>query len=117
MVRIIYPADIIWPRGDTGTVQIHVPYHVDEGDIALFLIFDQTKKNILAQQIVQLDQDIVTLRFGQDLAWRLMPGHYYWDVKLYHDPEYDNCGIVMGAKTIDSLYGAFKLPRFEVTEV
>lgn len=117
MVRVIYPADIIWPRGDTGFVRIHVPYHVDEGDIALFLIYDQAKQNIMAQQIVLLEQDFVTISLGQDLAWRLMPGHYYWDVKLYHDPEYDEDGVVKSAKTINSLYGAFKLPRFEVTEV
>lgn len=117
MVRIVYPSDIIWPRGDTGAVQIHVPYHVDEGDIALLLIYDRMKQQIIAQQIVQLEQDMVTLSLGQDLAWRLMPGRYYWDVKLYHDPVYDSNGVVVGAKTIDSLYGAFKLPRFEVTEV
>ena len=117
MVRVNGRADVVWPRGDTGSIQIHVPYHVDEGDISLFLVFDRFTRKVLAEQVVILEDDYVTVPFGQELAWRLMPGKYFWDVKLYHDPIYDDEGRVMGALTIDSIYGAFKQPSLTVTEV
>lgn len=118
MVRIVYPADIILPRGDIGSVQIKVPYFTDEDDVALFVVWDEHYPHYpIWQQIAYMADGIVTLTFGKDIAWGIMPGKYRWDVKIYHDPEYDESGRVIGAKTIDSLYGSYRLPRFIVKEV
>lgn len=117
MVRAIYPADIILPRGDTGTLQINVPYHTDADDIALFVVWDPRfpVRPVWMQQM-PLENGTVTLVFGKEIAWRLMPGRYTWDVKLYHDPEYDAAGCVISAATIDSLYSAFRKPKLFITE-
>lgn len=118
MVRIIYPADIVLPRGDSGYVQIKVPYFTDEDDIALFVVWDKHHPHHpVWQQIAYLEDGIVTLTFGKDIAWALMPGRYNWDVKIYHNPEYNEEGCVIGAETTDSLYGAYRLPKLLITEV
>lgn len=117
MVRVVYPADIILPRGDTGAVQINVPYHTDEDDIALFVVWDKNcPTRPIWQQQMPLENGVVTLVFGKDIAWRLMPGKYFWDVKLYHDPEFDEFGCPINAATIDSIYSAFRAPKLIITE-
>ena len=47
----------------------------------------------------------------------LEAGKYYWDIKIYRSPKFDEDGILIDAMEIDSYYSAFKQPLLIIKEV
>ena len=121
MVRMIQRRLII-PRGDTGSFSIPLLASVAANDVAVFSIFDPlTRKTILEKEIKfdaneDKDEELV-INFEHEDTVNLKPGRYYWDIKIYSSPVYDEDDILIGGAEINSYYAAFSLPVCEIKEV
>ena len=47
----------------------------------------------------------------------LEPKTYYWDVKIYRHPRYDEDNNLIGANEVNSFYSAYELPECIIKEV
>lgn len=118
MIRLIQRRLII-PRGDTGTFSIPNLGPKGENDVAVFSIYDPlTHKTVLEKNISATDE-MLTITLEQNDTVNLEPKKYYWDIKIYTNPEYDaeNTELIIGGTQIDSYYAAFSLPVCEIREV
>lgn len=116
MIRLIKRRLII-PRGDTGAFTIPTLTLVEQGDVAVFSVYDPlTRKTIFKKEIPATDESI-TFSFTHEETVNLKPGRYLWDIKLYLGPQYDLEGNLCGGQEIHSYYAGYKLPVFEVREV
>ena len=118
MIRII-GTRIIIPKGDTGFFTIPKRGTFEENDVAVFSVKDLLTKKTVIEKIVNitdLETDLLFELQHEDTS-RLNVGSYNWDIKIYHKPEYDEDGILIDAKEINSYYSAFKPPLFIIKEV
>lgn len=117
MIRLVQRKLII-PRGDTGTFSLPINETIASGDIALFVIFNPLTQSTLFNKIISLDAGATTLNieFSYNDTIDLTPGHYRWDVKIYHEPEYDEEDILIGAAQVNSYYASYSLPPCEIRE-
>lgn len=121
MIRMVQRRLII-PRGDTGSFSIPLLAAVAANDVAVFSIYDPlTRKTIFEKQIKfanSLEQeDELVIQFEHEDTVNLKAGRYYWDIKLYSSPVYDEDNILVGGAEINSYYAAFSLPICEIKEV
>lgn len=121
MIRVIQRRLII-PCGDTGTFTLPLLPTAQQGDVAVFSIYDPlTKKNILQKKVPVIGNEI-SFEFKRDWTINIEPSdRYEWDVRIYHNPDYevntittDENVIPINAETIDSYYSAFLLPPCEI---
>ncbi len=121
MIRMVQRRLII-PRGDTGSFSIPLLAAVAANDVAVFSIYDPlTRKTIFEKQIKFTDnlgqEDELTIQFDHEDTVNLKAGRYYWDIKLYFSPIYDEDNILVDGAEINSYYAAFSLPICDIKEV
>jgi len=121
MIRLIQRRLII-PRGDTGSFTIPVRGIVEEGDIAIFSIYDTLTHTTVLEKRVPATEETLTIPFIHEDTVELEPKKYLWDIKIYRGPVYEDendkehSRIINGTE-IDSYYAAFSLPVCEIREV
>ena len=108
MIRVRFRTIII-PRGDTGFISFPNVGPAWDGDVAVFSLLDKmTRKTVLEKNIDASDTEDT-----KDLEAKT----YYWDIKVYKHPSYDEDNNLIGAHEINSFYSAFKLPECIIKEV
>ena len=114
MIRLVQRRLIV-PRGDTGSFSIPAMSPPEEGDIAVFTIFDEvTQTKLLSKKIVATD-NIFNIVFTHNDTVNLKPGKYFWDIKFYRNPQFVDDELVNGDE-INSYYAGFTLPICEIRE-
>ena len=116
MIRLIKRRLII-PRGDTGSFTIPTLTTVEQGDVAVFSVYDPLTKTTILEKIIPATNDTITIPFTFNDTINLKPGKYLWDIKIYISPQYDLEGNLLGGNEIHSYYAGYKLPIFEIKEV
>lgn len=118
MIRLIQRRLII-PRGDTGSFTIPIQGTVEDGDLAVFSIFDpMTRTTVLEKEINFTGQeDVLNISFEQADTVNIAPKKYVWDVKIYKNPQRDEESLLIGGDEVNSYYAAFSLPICEIKEV
>lgn len=135
MIRLIRRRLII-PRGDTGVFTIPVQGTVDEGDVAVFSLYDPLTRTVALEKKIILTSGAtdMSINFVTNDTVNLKAKKYLWDIKIYHIPtKYkteegeiievsSSTGIgendmPVDATEINSYYAAFSLPVCEIREV
>lgn len=116
MIRVIQRRIMI-PRGDTGSFSIPTLIKTEEGDIAVFSVFDSLTQTTVLEKIIPATEGTLTIPFEHEDTANLEPGKYNWDIKIYCGPKYDEDGVLIGGENIHSYYSAYSLPIFEITEI
>lgn len=114
MIRVRFRTIHI-PQGDTGFIVIPnlVPY--EEGStVAILFVYDKEQRKTVLKKEVPADDKDITFYFQKEDTENLIAKAYFWDVKIYKRPTYDENGEISGADQIDSVYNAFDLPEFIV---
>lgn len=114
MVRII-GTRIIIPKGDTGSFSL--PRQETNTNYAKFIVQDPlTLENVIEKEITLVDNYFVVDLTSEDTR-ELPAKKYFWDIKSYYEPSFDEDGILVDALEIHSYYSAFKHPLFIIKEV
>jgi hypothetical protein len=116
MIRLIQRRLII-PRGDTGSFTIPTQGTVEDGDIAVFSIYDPMTHTTVFEKEVDLTEEVLTIPFTHQDTVKIEPKKYVWDIKIYKNPQRDEDGLLIGGDEINSYYAAFSLPVCEIKEV
>lgn len=117
MIRLIQ-RHLIIPRGDTGVFSLPIKEPIASGDIAVFIIFNPLTQTVIFNKIISLEADatLLNVEFSYNDTIDLTPGRYKWDVKIYHEPVYDEDDILIGATQVNSYYAAYSLPSCDIRE-
>ena len=119
MIRLIQRRLII-PRGDTGSFTIPTQGSVQEGDVAVFAIYDPLTQTTKCQKQVSATNETLEFVFTQEDTVNIEPSdRYQWDIKIYRSPVYDENNNLIGGATIDSYYAAFgkEMPKCVIKQV
>jgi len=116
MIRLIQRRLII-PRGDTGSFTIPAQGTVEEGDIAVFSIYDPMIRKTVLEKEIAIEGELITIPFEHDDTVDLESKKYLWDIKIYKNPQRDEDGLLINGDEINSYYAAFSLPVCEIKEV
>lgn len=117
MIRIIQRRLII-PRGDTGTITLPLLPGTEQGDVAVFYIYDPLTREVIKSMSQIVEGDELNFNFTRADTSEIEPSRrYQWDVKIFHEPSsYNENGIPIDGESINSYYAAFNLPICEVRE-
>ena len=115
MLRLINRRLII-PRGDSGSFALPTLGIADEGNVAIFSIFDTLTRETLLEKRVDASEDFIYINLTHDDT-NIPDGKYYWDIKIYREPQFDEDGVLIGGEEVDSYYSAYKLPYCIIKEV
>lgn len=116
MIRII-GTRILVPKGDTGFFTLPVRGARTPGDVAVFSVFDNLTRSTVIEKIVDASNSYLIIEFEHKDTANLPANKYFWDLKIYRKPEYDEDGILIDAMEVDSYYSAFKQPLLIIKEV
>ena len=116
MIRMV-GTRIIIPKGDTGSFYLINKGAHSENDVAVFSVKDPLTQKTVIEKIVDASECGITIEIENEDTRELPAGKYFWDLKLYRSPEYDEDGILIDALEIDSYYSAFESPLFIIKEV
>lgn len=116
MIRLIQRRLII-PRGDTGSFTIPTLGTVQEGDIAVFSIYDPLTHKTVFEKIFSATETEIQISLVHAETVDLIPKKYLWDIKIYHNPKYDEDGLLVDGDEINSYYAGYSLPICEIREV
>lgn len=112
MIRFVN-RHLIIPQGDTGSFTL--PTIEPESDaIAVFSIYDELTRSTVLSKVVYANEEEIQFDLTYEDTCNLTPGDYYWDVKIYHSPEYDDEWKLIGANSVDSYYSAYGLPTCSI---
>ncbi len=112
MIRLIQRRLII-PRGDTGSFTVPALITSGESKIAVFSIFNNEKR--VWQKEVPVINDLVTVEFTHEDTRDFPIGSFYWDIKIYINPQYDEDGLLINGDEVHSYYAGFTLPQCDIT--
>ena len=103
------------PRGDTGSFSIPalVSAREDLQVIAVFSIFNEYER--IFSKTFPVTDDMVTIEFTHEDTKDLPVGKYFWDIKIYTNPQYDENNVLIDGDSVDSYYAGFKLPECDIT--
>lgn len=116
MIRIIGRRLII-PKGDTGFFSLPNYVLCQEGDVAVFSVKDKLTRKTIIEKIIDASGDGLLIEFEKEDTEKLEAGSYFWDIKLYLKPIYDEDGLLIDAAEINSYYSAFEEPLLIIKEV
>lgn len=119
MIRLIQRRLII-PRGDTGEFTIPTAGSVEQGDIAIFAIYDPLLQKTVCQKQINATNETLKFIFEHEDTVNIEPSdRYEWDIKIYRQPIYDENNKLIGGSSIDSYYSAFgdKMPKCVIKQV
>lgn len=114
MIRLIQTKLII-PRGDTGTFSVPLLASFSEGDAAIFSILDGKTKKVILRKAGVVQENVLNINFTHYDTVNLIAGKYYWDIKIYRNPEFIDNELVNGEE-VDSYYAAYSLPTCEIRQ-
>ena len=101
MIRLIQRRLII-PQGDTGTFTIPTQGEVENGDKAIFAIYDNLMHKTILEKEIDATAETLTFEFTSEDTLNIEPDdrgyRYSWDITLKR------------ANSVDSYYAAFGLP-------
>ena len=101
MIRLLKRRLII-PRGDSGSFSIPTLGIISENDIAVFGIFDPLTHETKVLKMIKATTPSLTFTLETKDTINLAPKKYNWDVTIYHQPEIDEDGELIGAKEVNS---------------
>lgn len=115
MIRVVQRRLII-PCGDTGTFTLPLLPGTEQGDVAVFSIYDTLTKEVLLQKEKEITEQDLTFEFVRADTIDIVPSddRYVWDVRIYHEPIYNENGIPYDGTSINSYYSAFELPLCQI---
>jgi hypothetical protein len=118
MIRLTHRRLII-PKGDTGTFSVPLLYPINNGDLAVFSIFDPLTKITVRNINIPLngEEEYIEIPLIREDTINLEPKKYFWDIRIYNNPEYDEENLLVNGEQINSYYGGFSLPICEIKEV
>lgn len=116
MIRMIGTRLMI-PKGDTGFFSLPNRGLCSSGDVAVFSVIDRITQSTVIEKQIDASGSHLLFELKQEDTAKLSAGKYYWDVKIYRDPEYDEDGILINAFEIDSYYSAYEQPLLIIKEV
>lgn len=116
MIRVRFRTIII-PRGDTGFISFPNVGPAWDGDVAVFSLLDKMTRKTVLEKIVDASDESLFFYFNTEDTKDLEAKTYYWDIKVYKHPSYDEDNNLTGAHEINSFYSAFKLPECIIKEV
>lgn len=116
MIRLI-GSRIIVPQGDTGIFMLPLKDMPTGEDVAVFSVKDIMTKETVIEKNVAITGAYFAVELKNQDTKNLSAGKYIWDIKMYHNPVYDDDGIIIDAMEINSYYSAFKQPLFIIKEV
>lgn len=119
MIRLVQRRLII-PRGDTGEFTIPTAGTVEQGDIAIFSIYDPLLQKTVCQKQIDATNETLKFVFEHTDTVNIEPSdRYEWDIKIYRQPIYDENNKLIGGSSIDSYYSAFgdKMPKCVIKQV
>lgn len=119
MIRLIGRRLII-PRGDTGNFTIPTQGTVENGDIAIFSIYDPLTQTTVCEKVIQATAETLSFTFAHEDTVGIEPSErYQWDIKIYHNPQYDENHNLISGDEIDSYYAAFgkEMPKCVIKQV
>lgn len=115
MIRFIHRRLII-PRGDTGEFNIRSLFPIEIGDKAFFYIYDPLFHKVVLKKELETTDDTFMISLSPEDTINLEPSNRYkWDIKLYHNPEYDENNLIVGGE-VHSYFAAYKLPTCDIRE-
>lgn len=101
MIRLIQRRLII-PQGDTGTFTIPTQGEVENGDKAIFAVYDNLMHKTVLEKEIDATPETLTFEFTSEDTLNIEPDdrgyRYSWDITLKR------------ANSVDSYYAAFGLP-------
>lgn len=116
MIRLI-GTRLMLPKGDTGFFTLPVKGQVDKGDIAVFSVRDPLTRSTIIEKHLDAYASHLLVHLEHEDTMKLEAGKYFWDIKIYRSPKYDEDGILIDAMEIDSYYSAFEQPLLIIKEV
>ena len=120
MIRLIQRRLII-PQGDTGTFTIPTQGNVENGDKAVFAIFDNLTHKTVLEKTIDATAETLTFNFVTEDTINLEPDdrgyRYSWDITIMRDPLFDENQNLIHYDSIDSYYAAFGLPACIIKRV
>ena len=116
MIRLV-GTRITLPKGDTGSFMLPTRGQVDQGDIAVFSVKDPLTQTTVIEKYIDASNKFLLISLELEDTIKLSAGKYFWDIKIYRSPKFDEDGILIDAVEIDSYYSAFKQPLLIIKEV
>lgn len=116
MIRVVQRRIII-PRGDTGSFTIPTLTAVNDGDVAVFSLYNPLTHLTVFEKIIPATKGTIVVPFARNDTLNLEAKKYYWDMKIYIKPQYDEDGLLVDGEEIHSYYAGFSLPICEIREV
>ena len=116
MIRMI-GTRLMLPKGDTGLFSLPNKGLYSYGDVAVFSVRDRLSQATVIEKQVDASGSHLLFELKHEDTAGLSAGKYYWDVKIYRSPEYDEDGILINAFEIDSYYSAYEQPLLIIKEV
>ena len=116
MIRMI-GTRLILPKGDTGFFMLPTKGQVDKGDIAVFSVKSPLTQKTVIEKYINASEEFLLIQLEKEDTCLLDAGKYFWDIKIYRSPSYDEDGILIDAVDIDSYYSAFLQPQLIIKEV
>lgn len=113
MIRLIQRRLII-PQGDTGTFTIPMQGTMEQGDRAIFSIYDNLTQTVVLEKEMIPNGNTLSYNFASEDTLGIEPddrgSRYSWDVTIQRNPLYDENEQLIHYDSIDSYYAAFSLP-------
>ena len=81
--------------------------------VAVFSIFNEYKR--IWQHEYPVIDNTITISFEHEDTKDFPIGSYYWDIKLYINPQYNEEGLLIDGDEVHSYYAGFSLPQCEIT--
>jgi hypothetical protein len=116
MIRVL-GRDLIIPRGDSGSFSVPIKLNDGEETRIIFSIYDELTRTTIFEKEAQIEDDNAKITLDPEDTEPLTAGEYFWDVKIYRKPTYDEEGNLNGANEVDSLYAAYGLPSCSIRQV
>lgn len=113
MIRLIQRRLII-PQGDTGTFTIPMQGTMEQGDKAIFSVYDNLTHTVVLEKEMTPDENTLSCNFISADTIKIEPddrgSRYSWDITIQRGPIYDGNNQLTGYENVDSYYAAFSLP-------
>ena len=116
MIRIIGTRLLI-PKGDTGFFSLPNKGVFSEGDVAVFSVKDPLTQNTVIEKILDASSPFLLIEIEKEDTFDLTAGKYFWDIKIYRRPQYEEDNFLIDALEVDSYYSAFEQPLLIIKEV
>lgn len=116
MMRLI-GTRIVLPKGDTGFFSLPNKGFFSEGDVAVFSIKSFLTRETVVEKIIDASSAFLLIEIEKEDTINLEAGKYFWDVKIYRKPSYDEDDCLVDALEVDSYYSAFEQPLLIIKEV